>query len=90
MKAKEIVTELFSGAGISINGKMPWDIQVHDNRFYRRVLSEADFGLGESYMDGWWDCEALDEFINRIFKANNDNIKNQSTDQNLITLRQIL
>ena len=72
MKAKKIVTELLSGAGISINGKMPWDIQVHDNRLYRRVLSEADLGLGESYMDGWWDCEALDEFFTRIFKAKLD------------------
>ncbi|HBN26538.1 MAG TPA: cyclopropane fatty acyl phospholipid synthase [Desulfobacteraceae bacterium] len=69
MKAKKIVKELLSGADISINGKMPWDIQVHDNRLYRRLLSEADLGLGESYMDGWWDCEVLDEFINRICKA---------------------
>ncbi len=72
MKAKEIITELFSGAGISINGEMPWDIQVHDNRFFRRVLTEAEMGLGESYMDGWWDCEALDEMINRSFKAKLD------------------
>ena len=72
MNAKKLVFELFSEAGISINGKMPWDIQVHDNRFYRRVVSETDLGLGESYMDGWWDCEALDEFINRIFKAKID------------------
>jgi len=72
MKAKKILIELFSEAGISINGKMPWDIQVNDNRFYRRVLSEANFGLGESYMDGWWDCEALDEFINRVLKAQLD------------------
>ena len=52
-----------------INGESPWDIQVHNDRFYQRVLSEAAFGLGESYMDGWWDCVALDEFINRVFKA---------------------
>ena len=69
MKAKKIVTELLVGAGISINGKMPWDIQIHDNRLYQRILSERDLGLGDSYMDGWWDCEALDEFFNRIFKA---------------------
>jgi cyclopropane-fatty-acyl-phospholipid synthase len=72
MKAKEIVAELLSGAGISINGNMPWDIQVHNELLYRRILSEADLGLGESYMDGWWDCEALDELINRILKAQLD------------------
>ncbi len=69
MNAIKIVSEFLSEAGISINGNMPWDIQVHDNRFYRRVLTEADPGFGESYMDGWWDCEALDECINRINTA---------------------
>ncbi len=52
MRAKQIVTELLSEAGISINGKMPYDIQIHDNRFYRQILSETELGLGESYMDG--------------------------------------
>jgi cyclopropane-fatty-acyl-phospholipid synthase len=60
---------LLSSAGIAINGKNPWDIQVHDKRLYRRVLAEAELGLGESYMEGWWDCEAIDEFINRIIRA---------------------
>jgi len=72
MKAEKIVTELLSGAGIAINGTMPWDIQVHDDRLYRRVLSEGNLGLGESYMDRWWDCEALDECVNRILRARLD------------------
>jgi len=72
MKAKNIITDLLAGADIAINGKRPWDIQVHDDRLYRRLLNEAALGLGESYMDGWWDCEALDEFINRILRAKLD------------------
>jgi cyclopropane-fatty-acyl-phospholipid synthase len=72
MDAKKIISDLLDTADIAIDGKRPWDIQVHDNRFYRRVLRDADLGLGESYMDGWWDCEALDEFIYRIFKAKLD------------------
>ena len=72
MKAKKIISALLSEAGISINGNKPWDIQVHDERFYQRVLSEADLGLGESYLDGWWDCEALDEFIHKVLKARLD------------------
>ncbi len=67
--AKTIISELLSEAGISMNGKNPWDIQVHNDRFYQRVLCDADLGFGESYMDGWWDCEALDECINKITKA---------------------
>jgi len=72
MKAKDVVQSLLSEAGIEMNGKNPWDIQVHDERLYQRVLSESALGLGESYMDGWWDCEALDEFICRILKAQLD------------------
>ncbi len=72
MKEKEIFKSLLTEAGIEINGKNNWDIQVHDERLYSRVLSESVLGLGESYMDGWWDCEALDEFICRILKAQLD------------------
>jgi cyclopropane-fatty-acyl-phospholipid synthase len=66
MSAKNVVTQIASLAGIEINGLNPWDIQVHDERVYDRVLSQASIGLGESYMDGWWDCEKLDEFFYRI------------------------
>ena len=72
MKEKQILSDLLSLAEITIDGREPWDIQVHDNRLYRRILNETELGLGESYMDGWWDCEALDEFISRIFKAKLD------------------
>jgi len=60
------VRDLLGLAGIQVNGSRPWDIQVHDDRFYRRVLRERNLGLGESYMDGWWDCERLDEFFHRL------------------------
>lgn len=69
---REICQELLSLADININGDRPWDIQVHDERFYKRVLAEGNVGIGESYMDGWWDCERLDEFFNRAFKARLD------------------
>ncbi len=65
-----IVHELLESAGIAVNGHKPWDIQVHDNRLYDRVLCDASLGLGESYMDGWWDCQAVDAFFNRLFRAN--------------------
>ncbi|NOZ63158.1 MAG: cyclopropane fatty acyl phospholipid synthase [Calditrichaeota bacterium] len=72
MKAEQIVQGLLSEAGIKINGPEQWDIQVKDNRFYQRILSDHALGLGESYMDDWWECEALDEFISRLLKARID------------------
>ncbi|MDD5200770.1 MAG: cyclopropane fatty acyl phospholipid synthase [Terrimicrobiaceae bacterium] len=56
-------------ADICIGGQRPWDIQVHDDRFYRRVVAERTLGFGESYVDGWWDCEALDEMCWRAIRA---------------------
>ena len=53
---ENIARELLGSAGIKIGGDAAWDIQVHDARFYGRVL-EGSLGLGESYVDGWWDCD---------------------------------
>ncbi len=61
---------ILATAGVTINGPNPWDLQVHDERLYGRVLSQGVLGLGESYMDGWWDCERIDEFIFRVIRAN--------------------
>jgi cyclopropane-fatty-acyl-phospholipid synthase len=64
------VAAVFSLAGIEINGPRPWDLQVHDQRFYPRLLAGGDLAAGESYMDGWWDAEALDELCARVHRAN--------------------
>lgn len=68
-----IIRELIESADININGSDPWDIQIHDDRFYDRVLKEVELGLGESYMDGWWDCQAIDQFVDRALRARLDN-----------------
>ena len=53
---------------IKINGDQPWDIQVHDRRLYRRVFLYGSLGFGEAYMDGWWDCERLDQLFYHLLK----------------------
>lgn len=69
---KEIVTELLSRADVQVGGNRPWDISVHNEAFYARVIKEGSLGLGESYMDGWWDCPSLDQFFFKIFSAHID------------------
>ena len=71
-KFRKKIEHLLSSADVQINAGRPWDIQVHNERLYQRVLAQGSLGLGEAYMDGWWDCEKLDEFICRILKANLD------------------
>ena len=67
-----IIRDLLSTAGVEVNGSNPWDIQVNDSRFYGRVLREVELGLGESYMDGWWDCQAIDQLVDRVLRARLD------------------
>jgi cyclopropane-fatty-acyl-phospholipid synthase len=64
-----IANEMLEHAGIKINGSAPFDIQVRHPNFFKRVLQEGSLGLGESYMDGWWECERLDMFFTRVLRA---------------------
>lgn len=64
--------DLLSQADIKINGARPWDIQVHHADFFKRVFQQGSLGLGESYMEGWWDCERLDILFCKILKAKLD------------------
>src|SRR5215469_151740 len=67
---ESLVREVLEQAGIEINGNAPHDIVVNDRRFYARLARDGAMGLGESYMDGWWDSPAVDEMITRIHRAN--------------------
>jgi cyclopropane-fatty-acyl-phospholipid synthase len=69
--ARQLV-DLLASADIIVNGERPWDIQVHDGRFYGRVFANPALALGESYVDGWWDCGQLDEFFYRVLNARLD------------------
>ncbi len=69
-KFDEPINNLLLEAGVTLNGSQDWDIKVHDERFYRRVLAEGPLGLGESYMEGWWDAKALDQLFYRLLSTN--------------------
>lgn len=66
---KKIATDLLQSAGITPNGNEPWDIQINNEEFYQRIFNEGSLALGETYMDGWWDCKSLDQFFTRILRA---------------------
>jgi len=69
LKWKKLNRDILDLASIKINGNNLYDIQVHDNRFYQKVLAQGSLGLGESYIDGLWDCAKLDEFFYKILRV---------------------
>jgi len=73
---KHKIQRLLESADVKINGIRSWDIQVLDERLYNRIIRHGSLGLGEAYMDGWWEAEALDEFFHRVLSSGLD--KNQT------------
>ena len=63
------VEGLLGLADVRVNGDRPWDLQVKDERVFGRVLRQGTLGLGEAYMDGWWDAPKLDEFFHKVIAA---------------------
>lgn len=69
MNAKTVMCSALEEADIRVGGERPWDIRVHDERLYDRVMLRGTLGLGEGYVDGWWDCDALDSMICKAIRA---------------------
>jgi len=79
---KARASELLEQAGIHINGSAPIDLRVHDERLYASVFAHGSLGLGEAYMDGWWDADDLPGLCTRLLTA--------GLDQDLKTLDTVL
>jgi cyclopropane-fatty-acyl-phospholipid synthase len=69
---KKNVSEILSFADIHINGSNPWDINVYNENFYAAAL-DGSLGIGEAYIEKWWDSPQPDELFSRIINANLEN-----------------
>ncbi len=72
LTARSRIESLLNLAGVCIDGDSPTDMQVHDEHLYARAISHGSVGLGEAYMDGWWDARDLDGFLYRVLHAHID------------------
>ncbi len=70
--SENFIKNLLRRADIEINGSRPWDIRIYSAQVYDQVLSRLNLGLGETYMDGLWDCQELDQFFERVLAAKLD------------------
>lgn len=66
------ISTALAKADITLDGDRAWDVRVRDERCLRRILMEGSLGLGESFVDGWWDCEDLSGFFTRLLRARLD------------------
>jgi cyclopropane-fatty-acyl-phospholipid synthase len=56
-------------ADVRTDGARAFDLVVYDERFYRRALLEGSMGLGESFVEGWWDCQDVEELVYRLIAS---------------------
>lgn len=56
--------------GVRVNGDKDWDLKIINPNFYKRIMLTGNLGLGESYMQGWWECRRLDLFFTKILEEN--------------------
>lgn len=67
--AEHTIRGLAERAGIQPNGPNPWDPWIGNPRFYEAVLRNPSLGLGETYMEHYWECERIDLLIERVLRA---------------------
>lgn len=72
MSARSAIENILAKADIRIGGERPWDIKVTNEDIYARVARYGSLGAGEAYMEGWWDCAAIDQMICKLSRAHLD------------------
>lgn len=63
------IERLLAEADIRVNGERPWDMRIGDERVFGAIARRGLTGLGDAYMDGWWDCDAIDRLFERGLRA---------------------
>lgn len=68
----QMMVELLEKADIHVGGHRPWDMRLNAKEVPERIFAEGSLGLGETYMEGAWEAEQIDEFICRLLRARLD------------------
>ena len=64
-----VIEALTEPLDIGFAGERPWDLRVHDPALYGDLLRRGSLALGEGYVNGRWDCDALDQLFTRLLRA---------------------
>lgn len=74
---RTLFNRMLAPADVRLDGGRPWDIQIHDERLLKRMLFGGSLAFGESYMDGWWNCERMDALFTHLLAKRVDQQANR-------------
>jgi cyclopropane-fatty-acyl-phospholipid synthase len=64
------VTQVFSNAGIVLDGREVWDIHLSNpDKFFTAVALRGHDGFADAYVKGYWQCGALDQCITLLLRS---------------------
>ncbi|MGZ3690002.1 MAG: cyclopropane fatty acyl phospholipid synthase [Pseudobdellovibrio sp.] len=66
---EKMIAKKLASAGILVNGRRSYDMQVVNSAAFKSIALEGSLGLGESYMRGEWHVARLDLCIEKIFRS---------------------
>jgi len=77
--AKNMILKLLkdNNIDVKINGSRPWDITVHNPKFYTEIMWDKSMGMGEGYMHKYWTTQNLEETLTKLMNSSVENT-NQS------------
>lgn len=68
-RSAEILDELLAPMGVQVDGDAPWDPQIRDPAFFTHAVPRGTKGILDAYVDGWWECDRLDELTHRFLRS---------------------
>ncbi len=66
---EQFLQQLLNPAGVHVNGSQPFDLTVRNDAFYDKALPHGVTGILDAYVDGWWECDRLDELTCRVLSS---------------------
>lgn len=58
-----------TGSWVAGRGEPVVDVTVHDARTFRSIVRRQSIGLGESYVEGWWDADDLTGVVRLLLRS---------------------
>lgn len=85
-----LIQSILNPADIQINGSRAWDVRVKNEEVFRAVRTNPSLGLGEAYMNGWWDVESLDDFAFHLLRSSVRDVIKKDLEKNVFRLGEII